>query len=651
MGSLLLRILLLCVYIYKDTLTEAYTDDDTAGITSWRQIGKVYSDALSVVQALKLEQTTLYLKSSETFKDIAAVERGPDEEESDIDSALNFNLQVPESDTSAVSKGSKGSFIESKSKLERVAEGSEQNCETSFAAQVGFEKDETIRYYVDASTRQKSPKAYWVELLSSRHNWELVDSHESADIIIIAKTGNFFTWPKDKHESYVKLVSVLSTEAITKGTPRFLLTAQRQVQLELGNQYMNNFQCTWDSLGIRPPSYDVTGDIAQCRAMFSLHRDINEADIPWFIKPYCELVCQKHLINENEKYVECMDKCDRVHILRGIASLRNRYAKCNPKDLKSERPVILERVVENPLLVHNRRIKLHSYVLVCSTVPWIILLHPGLVTLASIDIRTDTTASYSGSAAPDVKTLQRETTNPFRQNRAHVSNQASANDRSVWNFPRLLRHLVINGHCDSDVQCSDLMVSKMVHIAKIVTDSSVRQWNRSKGRFQMFEVSFWLTENMGLFWDHGTEDLSLIYYSYALSMQRVVGNKKSELNEYSIKIWGDAIDMVKLVQSNPPSSRNLTGLYPDWKLVRHEMLEIKCKKTEFNPCEHMDPGLQVWETKGHEDSLTQSEKAGTDDGDKDRNTNINLKEDGMALPSDSIMASPTIKLNMNRRPV
>mmetsp|Transcript_31984 Transcript_31984/g.39394 ORF Transcript_31984/g.39394 Transcript_31984/m.39394 type:complete len:117 (+) Transcript_31984:147-497(+) len=97
MGSLLLRILLLCVYIYKDTLTEAYTDDDTAGITSWRQIGKVYSDALSVVQALKLEQTTLYLKSSETFKDIAAVERGPDEEESDIDSALNFNLQVPES--------------------------------------------------------------------------------------------------------------------------------------------------------------------------------------------------------------------------------------------------------------------------------------------------------------------------------------------------------------------------------------------------------------------------------------------------------------------------------------------------------------------------------------------------------------------------
>mmetsp|Transcript_27580 Transcript_27580/g.33729 ORF Transcript_27580/g.33729 Transcript_27580/m.33729 type:complete len:196 (+) Transcript_27580:148-735(+) len=195
------------------------------------------------------------------------------------------------------------------------------------------------------------------------------------------------------------------------------------------------------------------------------------------------------------------------------------------------------------------------------------------------------------------------------------------------------------------------MVSKMVHIAKIVTDSSVRQWNRSKGRFQMFEVSFWLTENMGLFWDHGTEDLSLIYYSYALSMQRVVGNKKSELNEYSIKIWGDAIDMVKLVQSNPPSSRNLTGLYPDWKLVRHEMLEIKCKKTEFNPCEHMDPGLQVWETKGHEDSLTQSEKAGTDDGDKDRNTNINLKEDGMALPSDSIMASPTIKLNMNRRPV
>mmetsp|Transcript_15587 Transcript_15587/g.20516 ORF Transcript_15587/g.20516 Transcript_15587/m.20516 type:complete len:623 (+) Transcript_15587:162-2030(+) len=595
----------------------------STSVRTWGEIEKLYIDSLSGLRKINTERALL-LSNADSFVDIVNVAR--------------FDK---------VSEG-----VTSKTKIKAFKSRKRSNttdCELDFSAQVIFPSDTKVSCFVASSPRQKSPKAFWISVVSRLPNWEIVDRPENAMAVIVAQSGDSFSWVQSNLRSANTLVSVLQNAPLSKNTQRHLLNSRRQVQLQKAKDYMQEFVCSWASLGIRPPSYDIIGEIVDCRGAFSMHQDMNEVNTPWFVKPYSKQTCQQE---KGSSMFGCTERPDPVHIIQGISPLRKRFGSCSASMLKNELGVIIEKSVENPLLVHSRRIKLHSYLLFASTSPWVVLLHSGLVTLASVDTRTDTTASYSGSAAPDAKTLQRETTNPFHQRRSNMAEHGSVSDLSIWTFSRLVRYLATYGLCESEPLCSGKILDQVLEIAKVVTDASVKEVNRAQGRFQLFEMSFWVTQSLQVYFDHGSEDLSLLYYAFALSQQRKQEHQyqsgssnflgADQVGELAQTIGLDALKIVTAFQANPLKTKTVTN-GTEWKTVKHELVDNVCNpnKNPFDPC-----SLQRASVLSSEVRIKQPMDS---EGAESQRTDVQGTKDGVALPSNTAMSSPSIKLDMERR--
>lgn len=210
---------------------------------------------------------------------------------------------------------------------------------------------------------------------------------------------------------------------------------------------------------------------------------------------------------------------------------------------------------------------------------------------------------------------------------------------SVWTFQRFIRHLDTFEICKLDSTCLN-MWKAMKKITNIVVEASAKYIPKNKRRFQLFDMSFWVTATLDPLWSHGSEDVSLLYH--------LEQSSDLTLSQYSSEIFRSAIQISEVMHVHPDKTRNISLEYAPWEVVKHEIWEEKCQEESYraDPC--FKQNLKNLYAKDEKVSR------GLDNPIKTASvTQVDLIDDtmdgnGMALPSDTVMTSPVIKLEMKR---
>ena len=242
------------------------------------------------------------------------------------------------------------------------------DCLTRYPAQVEYMDDRSRKVFVDSDN--KEIVSMWDALLKSKGEmWKIVRDASVADVVIVFKHGSFQSYP-ERGMGKTKLISALRDSPALQAGSLSLLMARRQDQIRLANGYFKAYGCSWNDIAGHTESYFLE-DTAQCQSMFS-KQDTAERKRPWLIKDASRVDC--HLRGST-----CMYMNPFPEVVVGTKALRKRFGTCQG----SGKGKLLERAVAAPLLVHSKRFKIHSFLLVASTMPWVVFVHPGLVTLSS----------------------------------------------------------------------------------------------------------------------------------------------------------------------------------------------------------------------------------------------------------------------------
>lgn len=232
--------------------------------------------------------------------------------------------------------------------------------------------------YLDKSSRQvfidsdnREIVALWEAIFRAKSDsgWRIVRDASVADVVIVFRHGSFQTF-EGASSSKTALISTLHSLPRGKAPPLSLLVARRQDQVRLANEYFGAYGCSWQSIGIHPESFFIE-DVEQCRAVFS-KQDVAERKRPWLVKEISRIDCMVR--GSGCMYVNALPE-----VVVGTKGLRKRFGTCRG----AGKGKVLERAVAAPLLVHSKRFKIHSFVLIASTLPWVVFVHPGIVSLAA----------------------------------------------------------------------------------------------------------------------------------------------------------------------------------------------------------------------------------------------------------------------------
>jgi len=258
-----------------------------------------------------------------------------------------------------------------------------------------------------------------------------------------------------------------------------------------------------------------------------------------------------------------------TQVVTGLAPLRRQYGHCQSSVAT---PVLVERAVPSPLLVHSRRFKWHTLVLVASSDPWRTYFHPGYITLATPNARTERDGP-TGTTISSMQSLIQETTDLHKQ---QYFRERGEQEPPLWTFARLLRYFESYGICDRP--CKSL-TSRVRAITRLLVEAtrrgSLRPVPRVSSRFsdfQIIRVDFWVTENLQPILHRGSADVGFLLDDWGSSSE-VVRKEMENLIAEAIALAEDPSAPTK-----------------EWELLQDEFADL-CRGAEpriFNPCKEIE---------------------------------------------------------------
>ena len=240
-----------------------------------------------------------------------------------------------------------------------------------------------------------------------------------------------------------------------------------------------------------------------------------------------------------------------------------------------------------------------------------------------------------------------KSTEQLRQESTNVFNHRSVSTEVLWSFDRFVRYLDTYEYCKIDSTCQ-LIWQSIKDMASSVVEASVPNMKPKKGRFQLFQLSFWMTDSLHVVWSHGQEDVSLLYYVARLS--------RTATAAYAQRVLNSSFDLAEAVQVFPQHNSNFSDTSSGWELIKHEYWDKHCKHKETeNPCFRASHKSLIRETSAQGSprdaaSSTSSERNENEEHDAvAEEISVTTDGKGQGLPSDTVMTSPAIKLDMKRR--
>ncbi len=395
--------------------------------------------------------------------------------------------------------------------------------------------------YSIAATVPSAHKELWERVLSTNLGIKDLSQEEQQDkaprdrLLILPWTFSSSLLSLEEYALKKLDYNVLFSRLLLSNWASWPFVARRQMLSQSLQAYFSDskFSCSLDSLGIIPYSAFVSHKPEQCRAIFAKFTDVQEAQVPWFIKSSAHMLCsppangqqqqQQQQQQQSSSSTTCLEDEQAPFVVRGLAGLRRQFGRClAPKTNSPE--VFLERAILRPLLVHSRRIKYHALLLVTSaTPPWEAYIHRGFISLASPDARTeDGEFPAIGAAVLDTQMLAKESTDLRRQRSQRGGTIAGGTSLPLWTFARFRQYLDSFGFCKQD-RCDSLW-KRTKAITQTVLEASIFYQGQQGGvdlssvssssGFQVFRMSFWVDEDLNPWFHRGSSQIDFLLEKY-----------------------------------------------------------------------------------------------------------------------------------------
>lgn len=230
----------------------------------------------------------------------------------------------------------------------------------------------------------------------------------------------------------------------------------------------------------------------------------------------------------------------------------------------------------------------------------------------------------------------------LRQESTNVFNHRASSGEALWTYERFVRYLDTYEHCKIESTCQAVW-KQVKDISTTIIEASLTKYKATSGRFQLFQMSFWLTESLQVVWSHGMEDVSLLYY-----VARLRGSSNAA---YAQRLLSTAFDLAEAVQVFPRKHGNFSGVANRWELIKHAYWEEHCKPKAFsNPCFQAKMAKGSAAQDSNEKVMETNAQSAADEHDTVAEiVSVETDGQGQGLPSDTVMTSPAIKLDMKRR--
>ena len=162
---------------------------------------------------------------------------------------------------------------------------------------------------------------------------------------------------------------------------------------------------------------------------------------------------------------------------------------------QQEKNLIVQRYINNPLLVQNHKFDFRVYLMIASTNPLIVYYHDGFlrVSLFEYDVNSNEKGMHLTNTAQSDKVFQdKSLQDQLKMNETELRNF------QMWNYTRLAQYLVSIGKIDSVKWVDDYLRPSFEHAMQHLIRMTKDSFSKNSNVWEFFGVDFMLDEDLNL---------------------------------------------------------------------------------------------------------------------------------------------------------
>ncbi|KRW99029.1 hypothetical protein PPERSA_11630 [Pseudocohnilembus persalinus] len=234
----------------------------------------------------------------------------------------------------------------------------------------------------------------------------------------------------------------------------------------------------------------------------------------------------------------------------------NILPKQQTKNQKIDYDVIVQKYIENPLLLQNRKFDIRNFVLVASTEPFLVLFNDGYI--------RKTIENFDMNIKPFNQQVQlKHLTNTSMQEKSPKWNIKSEQDKHSCTYEQYLKELKFE-HNMNEEQIGK-MKNEIVRIVAYIFAAAIEKLDRYPGSFHLTGLDFMLDDNFKVYFLEANQNPRL--QEKHIGEKHVSPQIAEDLVDIELQLQGiqDKVERNRLLQ-NPHKYFNLKG----WEILINE---------------------------------------------------------------------------------